>query len=157
MVEYDSYSLDSDENSRYVELCFVVLPEQQHMLFDAGWVTTVRVYVAAAAKRAVVVKEDDLLAKADIQASPDKVSKALFAELKTWLDNKCFNIQEIAKASNITTSRYVRKWKFAQKKKGERERTIRLRWVLRGFMDLEAFGVEAFFGNSEAVEPEVTR
>eukprot|EP00959_Pyramimonas_sp_CCMP1952_P265249 5546719-Pyramimonas_sp.AAC.1 len=67
-----------------------------------------RVYVTAAAQRPVVVKEDDLLAKADILANPDTMSKALFTELKTWFDNKCFKMQEIAQASNIMTSRYVR-------------------------------------------------
>eukprot|EP00959_Pyramimonas_sp_CCMP1952_P026364 553559-Pyramimonas_sp.AAC.1 len=86
MVEDDSYGLDSDEDGRYVELCFtmemskVVLSEQQRMIPYADRVTTVRVCVTAAAKRAAVVKEDDLFAKADIQANPDKVSKALFIE-----------------------------------------------------------------------------
>eukprot|EP00959_Pyramimonas_sp_CCMP1952_P092095 1927526-Pyramimonas_sp.AAC.1 len=78
MVEDDSYGLDSDDNGRCVELCFttemskVVLSEQQRMILDAHRVTTVRVYVTAAAKRAAVVKEDDLIAKADIQANPDQ-------------------------------------------------------------------------------------
>eukprot|EP00959_Pyramimonas_sp_CCMP1952_P472653 9500392-Pyramimonas_sp.AAC.1 len=92
MVEYDNYGLDSDENCRCVELCFtemslVVLSEQQHMILDADRVTTMGVCAAAAAKRAVVVKEDDLLAKAGVQANPDKAPKALCTELKTWLDN----------------------------------------------------------------------
>eukprot|EP00959_Pyramimonas_sp_CCMP1952_P144641 3027341-Pyramimonas_sp.AAC.1 len=83
MVEDDSYGLDSDENGRYVELCLTtevskaVLSEQQRIILYADRVTTMRVYVAAAAERAVVVKEDDLLAKAHIQANSDKVSKAL--------------------------------------------------------------------------------
>eukprot|EP00959_Pyramimonas_sp_CCMP1952_P002792 57528-Pyramimonas_sp.AAC.2 len=55
-------------------------------------------------------------------------------------------MQGIAKASNIMTSRYACKWKFVKNEKGEMERTIRLRLVLRGFMDLEAFDVEAFSG-----------
>eukprot|EP00959_Pyramimonas_sp_CCMP1952_P074546 1557474-Pyramimonas_sp.AAC.1 len=82
-------SIDSDDSGRYVELCFttemsmVVLSEQQHMLIDADRVATMRVYVTAAAKRAVVVKEDGLLAKADIQANSEKMPKALSAELKT--------------------------------------------------------------------------
>ena len=54
----------------------VVLTEEQHQSLDASCVTTMRVYVTAAAKRAVVVKEDDLLTKADIQANPVQVSKA---------------------------------------------------------------------------------
>eukprot|EP00959_Pyramimonas_sp_CCMP1952_P378363 7926072-Pyramimonas_sp.AAC.1 len=83
MVENDSYGLDSDENDPYVELCFTtemskaVLSEQQRMLLGADRVPTMRVYVAAAAKRAVVVKEDDLLAKADVQANPEELPKAL--------------------------------------------------------------------------------
>eukprot|EP00959_Pyramimonas_sp_CCMP1952_P125578 2625909-Pyramimonas_sp.AAC.1 len=110
MVEDDSYGLDSGENGRYVELCFttemskVVLSEQQHMLLDADRVTAMRVYSTAAAKRAAVVMEDDLLAKAGIQANPEKISKALFTELKTWFDNKCCKMQEIAKTSSIMTS-----------------------------------------------------
>eukprot|EP00959_Pyramimonas_sp_CCMP1952_P303545 6352173-Pyramimonas_sp.AAC.1 len=102
----------------------VVLSEQQHMLLDADRVTTMRVYVTAAAKRAVVVKEDDLLAKSDVQANPEKILKALFTELKTRFDNKCYQMQEVAKASNITVSRYVYKSKFVKDEMGEMERTI---------------------------------
>eukprot|EP00959_Pyramimonas_sp_CCMP1952_P296047 6192677-Pyramimonas_sp.AAC.1 len=78
MVEDFSYGLDSDEHGQYVELCFAaemskaVLSEQQHNIRDADRVTTMRVYGTAAAKRAVVVKEDDLLANADVQANPEK-------------------------------------------------------------------------------------
>eukprot|EP00959_Pyramimonas_sp_CCMP1952_P304700 6376682-Pyramimonas_sp.AAC.2 len=43
----------------------VVISEQQHTILDIDRATTARVYVTAAAKRAVVVKEDDLLAKVD--------------------------------------------------------------------------------------------
>eukprot|EP00959_Pyramimonas_sp_CCMP1952_P056923 1188549-Pyramimonas_sp.AAC.1 len=74
MVENDSYGLDSGD----VELCFtaemskVVLSEQQRVILDADGVITMRVYLTAAAKRAAVVKGDDLLTKADIQANPDK-------------------------------------------------------------------------------------
>eukprot|EP00959_Pyramimonas_sp_CCMP1952_P255566 5338028-Pyramimonas_sp.AAC.1 len=105
----------------------VVLSEQQRMILDADRVTTMRVYVTVAAKRVVVVKEDDLLTKAAIQANPDKVSKALYTELKAWFDSTCFKMHEIAKASNIMTGRYVHKWKFVKNEKGEMEHTIRLR------------------------------
>eukprot|EP00959_Pyramimonas_sp_CCMP1952_P064678 1350008-Pyramimonas_sp.AAC.1 len=103
----------------------VALSEQQHMILDADCVTTMPVYVAAAVKRAVVVKEDDLLAKADAQANPEKVSKALYTELKAWLYNECFKLQDISKASTIMTSSYVYKWKFVKNEKGEMERAIR--------------------------------
>eukprot|EP00959_Pyramimonas_sp_CCMP1952_P041764 873434-Pyramimonas_sp.AAC.1 len=69
----------------------VGLSEQRHMILDFSRVTTLRVFVTAVAKRAAVVKEDDLLAKADIQANPEKVSKALYTELKTCLDKKFQN------------------------------------------------------------------
>eukprot|EP00959_Pyramimonas_sp_CCMP1952_P143685 3008210-Pyramimonas_sp.AAC.1 len=46
------------------------------------------------------------------------------------------------------TSRYARTWKFVKNQKGVMERTIRLRLVLRGFMDLEAVGVEASSGSA---------
>eukprot|EP00959_Pyramimonas_sp_CCMP1952_P119841 2505684-Pyramimonas_sp.AAC.1 len=60
----------------YIELCLaadmsrVVLSQQQRNTLNFDRVTTVRVCVTAAATRAAVVKEDDLLAKADIQANP---------------------------------------------------------------------------------------
>eukprot|EP00959_Pyramimonas_sp_CCMP1952_P058878 1229663-Pyramimonas_sp.AAC.1 len=126
----------------------VVLSEQQFMLLDACRVTTMRVYVTAAAKRAVVVMEDDLLAKADIPPSPGKVSKALCIELKTWFDNECLKMQEIAKASKIMTSRDVCTWKFVKNEKGEMERAIRLRLVLRGPMGLAVFDVGTFSGTA---------
>eukprot|EP00959_Pyramimonas_sp_CCMP1952_P431165 9030221-Pyramimonas_sp.AAC.1 len=46
------------------------------------------------------------------------------------------------------TSRYVRTWKFVTNEKGEMERTIRLRLVPRGFMDIEAFDVETVTGTA---------
>eukprot|EP00959_Pyramimonas_sp_CCMP1952_P273244 5711411-Pyramimonas_sp.AAC.1 len=104
-----------------------VLSEERRRILDADRVTTVRVYVAAAAKRAVVVKEGDLLAKADVQEKPEKVPKALYIDLKAWFDNKCFEMQAISKASSILTSRYVYKWKFVKNEKGEMGRAIRLR------------------------------
>eukprot|EP00959_Pyramimonas_sp_CCMP1952_P043704 913432-Pyramimonas_sp.AAC.1 len=55
-------------------------------------------------------------------------------------------MQEIAKALNIMTSRYACILMFVENEKGEMERTIRLRLVLRGCMDLEAFDVETSSG-----------
>ena len=60
----------------------VVLSEQQRRLLGDKKVATMRVYVSAASKRAVVVKEDDLPAKAEIQANPVQVSIAIHTELK---------------------------------------------------------------------------
>eukprot|EP00959_Pyramimonas_sp_CCMP1952_P149439 3127110-Pyramimonas_sp.AAC.1 len=66
-----------------------------------------RASATATAKRAAVVKEDDLLTGADIQANPVKVSKALYTEIKTWSDNKRFNVQDKSTASNIMISRHA--------------------------------------------------
>eukprot|EP00959_Pyramimonas_sp_CCMP1952_P231989 4848207-Pyramimonas_sp.AAC.1 len=69
-VEDCSCGLDSYEIGHCVELCFaaevskVGFSEQRRRKFDAAGVTTMRVYFAAAAKRAAAVKEDDVLAKA---------------------------------------------------------------------------------------------
>eukprot|EP00959_Pyramimonas_sp_CCMP1952_P174082 3637538-Pyramimonas_sp.AAC.1 len=106
-----------------------------------------RVYVSSAAKLAVVVKEDDLLTKADIAAHPKELSEALYTELKIWLDNWCFEMYDLSKASNIMTSRYVYMWKFV-KVGTENVKTTRLRLVLRGFMDTEAFDVESLSGTA---------
>eukprot|EP00959_Pyramimonas_sp_CCMP1952_P415825 8712330-Pyramimonas_sp.AAC.1 len=57
-------------------------------------------------------------------------------------------MQEIAKSSNIMTSKYVYTWEFVKNEKGEVERTIRLRLVLRGFMNLGAFDVETGSGTA---------
>ena len=42
------------------------------------------------------------------------------------------------------TSRFVYKWKFVKNGKGEMVKTVRLRLVLRVFMDMEAFDVDTF-------------
>eukprot|EP00959_Pyramimonas_sp_CCMP1952_P168581 3522395-Pyramimonas_sp.AAC.1 len=101
----------------------VALSEQQHKILDADRAATMRAYVTAAAKRAAVVREDDLPPETDIHANPEKASKAHYTQLKTWFDNKCFKVQDISKASNIATSRRAHKWKLARKtKKNENAR-----------------------------------
>ena len=76
-------------------------------------------YVSAATKRAVVVKEDVLLTKQDISSNPKQVSAALLTELKIWLDNRCFAKELLSKATNVMTSRYVYKWKFIKDPSGK--------------------------------------
>eukprot|EP00959_Pyramimonas_sp_CCMP1952_P002483 51337-Pyramimonas_sp.AAC.1 len=62
-----------DGHGQYIDLCFaadaseIVLSEQQYNQSTFDRVATVRAYATAAAKRAAVVKEDNLLAKTDIQ------------------------------------------------------------------------------------------
>eukprot|EP00959_Pyramimonas_sp_CCMP1952_P078131 1633340-Pyramimonas_sp.AAC.1 len=82
--EDDSYGLDSDEQGQCVELCFaaemsqIVLSEQRQRILDLYRVAEMRVHLTAAAERAAVVMEDDLLAKADIQANPVKAAQTTY-------------------------------------------------------------------------------
>eukprot|EP00959_Pyramimonas_sp_CCMP1952_P085768 1794024-Pyramimonas_sp.AAC.1 len=124
----------------------VVASEQQRRILDFDRSTTMRVYATAADKRAVVVKEDDLLTEPDIQVNPVKASKALYTEHKTWFDKACFKVRDISNMSNIMTSMRANKRKFVKVEKGEMKRTNGLRPVLWGFVDLEAFDVETFSG-----------
>ena len=61
----------------------------------------------------------------------------MLTELKIWLDNRCFAKELLSKATNVMTSRYVYKWKFVKDESGKDQKIIRLRLVLRGFMDQE--------------------
>eukprot|EP00959_Pyramimonas_sp_CCMP1952_P068595 1431719-Pyramimonas_sp.AAC.1 len=64
--EGHSYGLDSDESGPSIRLCFtaemskVVLSEHQRRIQAFDRVTTMRVYVTAAAERAAVARGDDL-------------------------------------------------------------------------------------------------
>eukprot|EP00959_Pyramimonas_sp_CCMP1952_P062532 1307626-Pyramimonas_sp.AAC.1 len=113
-------SLESDEHGPNVELCFtpgmsnIMLDQTQFAQLEPNMVATMRLYVSSAAKRAVVVKEDGLLTKADIAAHPKEVSEALCTEFKIWLDNRCLEMYDLSQASNIMTSRYVYEWKFVK-------------------------------------------
>ena len=89
----------------------VILDEPQHYSMLPDEIATLRVYLSEKAKRAVVVKEDDLLTKRDLQDHAHEVSKATLAELKIWISNNCFKLRDLKDAKNIMTSRYVAKWK----------------------------------------------
>ena len=65
-----------------------ILYEQRGYTDQEGDLATLRVYVTAAAKRAVVVKEEDLLTKLDMASRATEVAVATATELKTWIRNK---------------------------------------------------------------------
>ena len=79
--EPETEPVDYDEIGPYVELCFttdmapIVLNEDQYNGLDAVDVATMRVYISENTKRAVVVKEDDLLSKKDFQIHWEKVAE----------------------------------------------------------------------------------
>ena len=127
----------------------IVLNEDQHNRFDEGDVATMRVYITADTKRAVVVKEDDLLSKKDFAANISEVTTATISEIWMWLDKSCFKMCLLKDARNVMTSRYVAKWKKIKDKDGKTIRVIRMRLCLRGFMDTEAFSLDTFSGTAK--------
>lgn len=101
---------------------------EEHQALLPGHVATLRVYLADSVKRAVVVKEDDILTKKEL-LEHSKVSAATVTELKTWLTNNCFKMCPLKDAQNLMTSRYVAKWKWVQIN-GNWIRVIRMRLCL---------------------------
>ena len=146
---------ERDDIGPYVELCFttdmgpIVLNEDRHNRFDEGDVATMRVYITADTKRAMVVKEDDLLSKKDFAANVSEVTTATISEMQIWLDNSCFKMCLLKDARNVMPSRYVAKWKKINDKDGKIIRVIRMRQCFRGFMDTEAFSLDTFSGTAK--------
>ena len=127
----------------------IVLNEDQYRNMYTYEVATMRVYISQNTKRAVVVKEDDLLSKKELQVHARDVASATITELKTWLDNRCFKKCLLKNAQNVMTSRYVAKWKWIKDHIGKWHRVIRMRLCLRGFMDIEAFTLDTFSGTAK--------
>ena len=154
LASHSDTDLDQDSTGPYVELCFtsdmspIVLSEAQHTSMTPGDIATMRVYISANIKRAVVVKEDDLLTKKELAHHEAAVAAATIDELKIWIDNDCFKVCDMSKAQNIMTSRYVAKRKYVKSPDGKQKRIIRMRLCLRGFMDLEAFSLDTFAGTA---------
>ena len=92
-------------------MAIVILAEDQYI--HDGEIATLRVYLASAAnKRAAVVKDDDLLTKAEMNKHAKEVSSAILTELNIWLQNQCFGICNPRDAQSVMTSRYVCKLKW---------------------------------------------
>ena len=154
-ADNSDFTLDSDEVGSYVELCFaselsmIALDETQLANLREGDIATIRVYVSADSKRAVVVKEDDLLSKNEMIKHAKEVSVAIVLEIQIWIENKCFKLGLLKDCRNVMTSRYVAKWKWIKNPDGTWTRVIRMRLVLRGFMDLDAFSLDTFSGTAK--------
>ena len=95
-----------------------------------------------------MVKDDDLLSKKEWLSHHREVSTATTTEIKTWLDNNCFEKALLKHAKNAMTSRYVAKWKWVKEKDGRWNKIMRMRLVLRGFMDIDAFSLDTFSGTA---------
>ena len=153
-LDSKDYACDKDEIGDYAEICFtsemspVILEEKDYGKLKDDEVATMRVYISAEAKRTVVVKEDDLLTRKELIHHAPKVTEATKAEIKIWIENKCFLKRILIGAQNVMTSRYVAKWKWVMHPDGKWTRIIRMRLVLRGFMDTEAFSIDTFSGTA---------
>ena len=124
--------VDEDDEGQYVELetipelANIILQEDQQL--DGGETAAIRVCISKDIKRAVVIKEDDLLTKQEIKENERTVTKATLQELKIWIEIKCFSIKLLKDARNLMTSRYVAKWKRVHNgKTGQQELIIRMR------------------------------
>ena len=115
-----------------------------------GEILTIRVYATIAAKRAVVVKDGDLLTKKEMKEHHREVSSATTTEILTWFDNTCFENVFLKWAKNIMTSRYVAKWTCDKGEDGMWQNIIRMRLVLlRGFIDIDAYSLDTFSGSAK--------
>ena len=131
----EALHLDRDEIGTYSELCFdehvskAILDEG--VLLQPGEIATLRVYHSVAAKKAVVIKDDDILTKKELAFHAAEVAKATLQELQIWLDNDCFRKAFLkssdGKPKNIMTSRYVSKWKWVKQPDGSMKKIIRMR------------------------------
>ena len=93
------------------------------------------------------MKADDLLTKAEIQANLAIVSKALYIELKTRLDNECSKMQDISKARNAKITVCLQA-KNHQERNGRMSARHAIAPGPPGPMDLEAFDVATFSGTA---------
>ncbi len=113
ITEYDVSThqapVEIDELDQYVEVCFtsamapVILDEHQLSTLKPDEVATMRIYISANAKRAVVIKEDDLLTKKELLAHSKAVADATIEEIKIRLNNYCFRKCLLKDAQNIMT------------------------------------------------------
>ena len=133
---HDDRIIDADEQGVYVAI-EVSWPESK---FVEGLsrqptedeVVEIRCYESHS-RKAVIDRSDDLLTAEEMRANADACLDAMFRELKTWYDLKCFSRKpRIAAACTIDT-RWVFKWKYVDGK-----RTIRARLTLRGFKEFGA-------------------
>ena len=151
-------TLAYDEYGYYIELevsdemAPAILEECQYL--EEGEIATIRVYISDKVKRTVVVKEDDLLTPKEIKDNEKQVAKATLTEITTWLENACFEMCLLHDAQNTMTSRYVCKWKWVFVN-GHWIRIIRMRLVLRGFMDTEAFSLETYSGTAKRTSQKI--
>ena len=123
-----------------------------------GEVCVLRIYHAEGVKRAVIVKDDDILTKEEEKLHAKELEAAQLKELETWAKFKCFSRKQRRNARNVIDCRWVNKWKWeieaqsvedASKSKAVSRRVIRARLTVRGFKDLEKHLIDRYAGTAQ--------
>ena len=132
----DDRIIDADEQGIYIaievpwpEAKFVEGLDRQPV---DGEVVEIRCYESHS-RKAVIDRSDDLLTAEEMKQNAEACLEAMFRELKTWHDLKCFSRKRRSEAACTIDTRWVFKWKYVDGK-----RTIRARLTLRGFKEFGA-------------------
>ena len=96
----------------------------------------------------VVKRSDDILTAQELVTYKNEVDKAIYDELKLWIDYRVMDKCLRSKARNTMTSRFVCKWKFVPDGQGGQTRTIGARMALRGFQDQGKHDVDTYVGTA---------
>eukprot|EP00959_Pyramimonas_sp_CCMP1952_P161326 3373609-Pyramimonas_sp.AAC.2 len=101
----------------------VVLSEQQRRILHADRATSCEYMLPPLQNELRSSRKTTSSRRPTSRRSPRQYQKGsyTYTELKTWFDNKCFNVQDISKASNIMTSRHVHTCKFVKNEKSGME------------------------------------
>ena len=133
---HDDRIIDADEQGIYIaievpwpESKFVEGLERQPV---DGEIVEIRCYESHS-RKAVIDRSDDLLTADEMRENAEACLDAMFRELKTWHDLKCFSRKRRSEAVCTIDTRWVFKWKYVDGK-----RTIRARLTLRGFKEFGA-------------------
>lgn len=113
-------------------------------------------YVAGP-KKAVVVRDTDLLAPEEMRSCAKEVTAAMKEELQIWVDHSCCTRRPRKGARNVLDSRWVARWKWVKRKDdpSQKQRIIRMRITLRGSKDIEAEGLVTHAGTNSRTSQKV--
>ena len=152
----EMYQPEIDEQGLwYLEM---LLPGDSAKLFcdqpaPPGSTARLRCYLTD--KKVVIERDTDLLTNEEYQTHHKMVLAAVYEELVTWIEHKCFSRKLRKNSWNVLDVKWVGKWKWVKVapkpnagSQVEKTRIIRMRMTLRGFKDQEADGLITFAGTS---------
>ena len=104
---------------------------QDAPLVGEGEVLVIYLAKSGNKKKMMIEKNLDNLSAADVRAHWDLVEPAIRKEIRSFHDNKTFELRLRSKTSNICSSRWVHKFKMIDGK-----RQVKSRLTIRGFQDM---------------------